>query len=62
MLESIPYKIDMPVSFLDDLAQIIFNDSLKPNLAKLLPKFYIQERPIQLVKFCNVSQKSKQEA
>ena len=31
LLERTPYRINMPVSFLEDLTQIIFNDSLKQN-------------------------------
>ena len=30
-LEPTPYRINIPVSFLEDLTQIIFNDSLKYN-------------------------------
>ena len=28
LLEPTPYRINMPVSFLEDLTQIIFNDSV----------------------------------
>ena len=31
LLEHTPYRINMPVSFLEDLTQIIFNYSLKYN-------------------------------
>ena len=31
LLEHTPYRMNMPVSFLEDLTQIIFNDSLKYN-------------------------------
>ena len=31
LLEPTPYGIKMPVNFLEDLTQIIFNDSLKQN-------------------------------
>ena len=58
--EPTPYRINMPVSFLEDLTQIIFNDSLKYNqqltstvdqLLKLYTtRFYVQEIPMQLVK------------
>ena len=31
LLESTPYRISVSMSFLEDLTQVIFNDSLKPN-------------------------------
>ena len=31
LLEPLPYRIYMPVSFLEDLTKTIFNDSLKQN-------------------------------
>ena len=31
LLETTPYRINMPVSFLENLTQIIFNDSIKQN-------------------------------
>ena len=54
----------MPMSFLEDLTQIVFNDSLKQDqqlvskVEKLLKlrttRFHVRERPIQLVKVGNL--------
>ena len=59
-----PLPTHMPVSFLEDLTQIIYNDSLKQNqhlastidwpLGFFTTRFHVKERPIQLVKFCNL--------
>ena len=61
MLELTPYRINIPVSFLEDLTQIIFNDLLKQNqqqaskvdqLPKLYTtKFHVQETPFSWSSF-----------
>ena len=52
LLEPTPYKINEPVSFLEDLTKIIFNGFQSGLTAKIYYK--IQERSIQLVKFGNL--------
>ena len=60
LLDPTSYRISMPASFLEDLTQTIFKDSLKQiqqllstidKLLKFYTRFHVQERPIQLDKF-----------
>ena len=63
LLEPTPYRVSMSLSFLEYLTQIIFNDSLTQNqqlvltvdyMLKLYKRFHVEQRPSQLVKFCNL--------
>ena len=53
LLETTPYKVKEPVSFLEDLTKIIFNGFQSGLTAKII-YYKIQERSIQLVKFGNL--------